>query len=218
MLRQLRKPRRQEPPDAQHLQAARHDVISERMLSLSPRQAPHTNSALLSSNSNVRNNTESAQHTCAEAYLRLLAYAPVLLQTCRPTSTTHRGLCPYDTCHAAGPRRSGRRSSALLVHGGGPLWHPVAYQTPVTLSPRLFTCRSQAQREEEQSAALREMGPEYLEEGYDSVAAELARLPPGFDAGVLDGIVDRRSWVLEVRGWRRNIKNRTTERTTSGRC
>ena len=40
MLRQLRKPRRQEPPDAQHLQAARHDVISERMLSLSPRQAP----------------------------------------------------------------------------------------------------------------------------------------------------------------------------------
>jgi hypothetical protein len=39
MLMQLRKPRRQEPPDAQHLQAARHDVISERMLSLSPRQA-----------------------------------------------------------------------------------------------------------------------------------------------------------------------------------
>jgi hypothetical protein len=43
------------------------------------------------------------------------------------------------------------------------------------------------------------MGPEYLEEGYDSVAAELARLPPGFDASVLDAIVDRRSWVLEVR-------------------
>ena len=49
------------------------------------------------------------------------------------------------------------------------------------------------------------MGADYLEEGYDSVAAELARLPPGFDAGVLDAIVDRRSWVLEVRvkteGW-----------------
>ena len=42
MLRQLRKPRRQEPPDAQHLQAARHDVISERMLSLSPRSAFQT--------------------------------------------------------------------------------------------------------------------------------------------------------------------------------
>ena len=66
-------------------------------------------------------------------------------------------------------------------------------------------CRSQAQREEEQSAALREMGPEYLEEGYDSVAAELARLPPGFDAGVLDAIVDRRSWVLEVRVKMRSV-------------
>lgn len=47
MLRQLRKPRRQEPPDAQHLHAARHDVISERMLSLSPRRAPHISASVI---------------------------------------------------------------------------------------------------------------------------------------------------------------------------
>jgi len=57
-----------------------------------------------------------------------------------------------------------------------------------------------SQREEEQEAALREMGEAYLEETHDSVAAELGRLPPNFDAEMLDGLVDRRSWVLEVSG------------------
>ena len=60
------------------------------------------------------------------------------------------------------------------------------------------------------------MGPEYLEEGYDSVAAELARLPPGFDAGVLDAIVDRRSWVLEVSVERRYCRH--TIRAHSASC
>ena len=57
------------------------------------------------------------------------------------------------------------------------------------------------------------MGADYLEEDYDSVAAELARLPPGFDAGVLDAIVDRRSWVLEVRActWSSRDESRLVE-------
>lgn len=41
MLQRLRKAKAPEPTDLQHLTAARHDVISERMLSLSPRWVLH---------------------------------------------------------------------------------------------------------------------------------------------------------------------------------
>ena len=42
------------------------------------------------------------------------------------------------------------------------------------------------------------MGDEYLREDFDPVDSEIGRLPAGFDAALLDLLVDRRSWVLEV--------------------
>lgn len=46
-------------------------------------------------------------------------------------------------------------------------------------------CRSQTQREEDQEAALREVGEDYLEETFDSVAAKLHG--PSSDVRVYDG-------------------------------
>lgn len=46
---------------------------------------------------------------------------------------------------------------------------------------------------------MAELGPAYFQEAFDPVAGEMARLPPAFDAALLDALVDRRSWVLEVR-------------------
>lgn len=54
-------------------------------------------------------------------------------------------------------------------------------------------------REKDQDAALAELAPAYFQEDFDPVAAEMGRLPPHFNADLLDTLVDRQSWVLEVR-------------------